>query len=428
MQARVNLLNRCSLHSPFGDFPLSLIRPFRALRPAPGRAAEVLAPPYDVLSSAEARERAKGKPWSFLHISKPEIDLDPAIDPYDRAVYAKTADNLQRMIKAGVLMRDATPYYYVYRLTWRDRVQTGLAAVASIADYETNRIRKHELTTPTKEDDRVRQIEALNTQTGPVMIAYPPAPAIDAMLVNATVATADVDVTADDGVRHQMWVVNDEPTIGALTRAFEALPAIYIADGHHRSAAASRVARGRGGTTGSHGYFLSVIFPHHQMTILDYNRVVRDLNGRSPEQLVAALRERFTMTVSEQPARPAASGEFGMFLAGRWHRLTIDPKLVPGNDPIGRLPVTLLARNVLEPLFGIADQRTDKRIDFVGGARGLEGLERRVASGEMAAAFALYPTQMTDLMAVADAGAIMPPKSTWFEPKLADGMVNHVLD
>jgi uncharacterized protein (DUF1015 family) len=407
---------------------LSLIRPFRALRPASGRAAEVLAPPYDVLSSAEARERAKGKPWSFLHISKPEIDLDPAIDPYDRAVYAKAADNLQRMIKAGVLMRDATPLYYVYRLTWRGREQTGLAAVALVAHYKTNRVRRHELTTPVKEDDRVRQIEAVNAQTGPVMIAYPHAPAIDAMLAEAALDAATVDVTADDGVRHQMWVVDDEPTIGALTRAFDALPAIYIADGHHRSAAAARVADARGGNTGSHGYFLSVIFPHHQMTILDYNRVLRELNGRSPEQLLAALRERFTLTASDQPVRPQASGEFGMFLASRWYRLTLDPTLMPSNDPIGRLPVTLLARNVLEPLFGIADQRTDKRIDFVGGARGLEGLERRVSSGEMAVAFALYPTQMTDLMAVADAGLIMPPKSTWFEPKLADGMVNHVLD
>jgi uncharacterized protein (DUF1015 family) len=407
---------------------VSLIKPFRSLRPAPGRAAEVLAPPYDVLSSAEARERSAGKPWSFLHISKPEIDLDPKTDPYDRAVYAKAADNLERMVKAGVLMRDATPLYYVYRLTWRDRVQTGLAAVASIADYAKNRVRKHELTTPVKEDDRVRQIEAVNAQTGPVMIAYPPAPAIDQMLDSATTNEPDVDVTADDGVRHQMWVVDDEPAISALTKAFNALPAIYIADGHHRSAAASRVAQARGGSTGSHGYFLSVIFPHHQMTILDYNRVVKDLNGRNAGEFLTALGQRMAVAASDRPVRPASAAEFGMFLAGRWYRLTLDSKSVPAGDPIGRLPVTLLARNVLEPLLGIADQRTDKRIDFVGGGRGLEGLEKRVQSGEMAVAFALYPTQMTDLMAVADAGLIMPPKSTWFEPKLADGMVNHVLD
>jgi uncharacterized protein (DUF1015 family) len=406
---------------------LPLIQPFRALRPAPERAKDVLAPPYDVLSSAEARERAKGKPWSFLHVSKAEIDLDPAVDPYDRAVYAKAAENLHRMIKAGVLIRDPAPRYYLYRLTWRDQVQTGLAAVASVAAYDSNRIRKHELTTPVKEDDRVRQIEAVNAHTGPVMIAYPAAPAIDEMLADAAASVPEVDVTADDGARHQMWVVDDQPTIDALTHAFDALPALYIADGHHRSAAASRVAKARG-ASGSHRYFLAVIFPHHQMTILDYNRVVRDLNGRSAEQLIAELRGNFSVALSDQPVRPATAAEFSMFLAGRWYRLTLHPQLMPQSDPIGRLPVTLLARHVLEPLFAIADQRTDKRIDFVGGVRGLAELERRVRSGEMAAAFALYPTQMSDLMTVADAGKIMPPKSTWFEPKLADGMVSHVLD
>ncbi len=434
---------------------MTLIRPFRALRPAPGRAAEILAPPYDVLSSAEARQRAEGKPWSFLHISKPEIDLDPAIDPHDQAVYAKAAENLERMTVAGVLIRDPKPCYYVYRLTWRDRTQTGLAAAASLADYATNRIRKHELTTPVKEDDRVHQIEAVNAQTGPVMIAYPAAPDIDAELARAAERTAAVDVTADDGVRHQLWPIEDAATIAALTRAADALPALYIADGHHRSAAALRVARAalpalyiadghhrsaaalrvaqaRGAGTAAQGYFLAVLFPHHEMTILDYNRILRDLNGRSPDQLLAELRKRFLVAASDQPVRPAGSGEFGMFLDGRWYRLSIRPEFAPaigpGADPIDRLPITLLTRNVIEPLFGITDPRIDKRIDFVGGARGLNELAQRVSSGEMAAAFALYPTQMPDLMAVADAGGIMPPKSTWFEPKLADGMVNHVLD
>jgi uncharacterized protein (DUF1015 family) len=406
---------------------LTLIAPFRALRPAPGRAAEILAPPYDVLSSAEARARAEGKPWSFLHISKPEIDLDPGVNPYDRAVYAKAAKNLNRMIEAGVLIRDAKPCYYVYRLNGGDRRQTGLAAVASLADYRTNRIRKHEHTTPVKETDRVRQIEAVNAQTGPVMMGYPAAPALDAMLARAAERAADVDVTADDGVRHQLWVIDDPETIAALTRAVDALPALYIADGHHRTAAASGVAQARGGA-GSHNDFLAVLFPHHEMTILDYNRTLRDLNGRRPEELLAELRERFAVEASASPVRPAASAEFGMYLAGRWYRLTLPSDLVPENDPIGRLPITLLTRNVIEPLFGITDPRTDKRIDFVGGGRGLAELERRVESGDMAVAFALYPTQMADLMAVADAGGIMPPKSTWFEPKLADGMVNHVLD
>jgi len=406
---------------------VTLIKPFRALRPATGRAAEILAPPYDVLSSAEARERAKGKPLSFLHVSKPEIDLDPTIDPYNRAVYAKAAENFQHMIKTGALIRESKPCYYVYRLTRQGRAQTGLAAIASLADYANNRVRKHEHTTPVKEDDRVRQIEAVNAQTGPVMNGYPASPAIDALLAQAATGAPDVDVTADDGVRHQLWVVDDEAAISELTRAFDALSALYIADGHHRSAAAARVAAVRG-PGGSHGYFLTVNFPHHEMTILDYNRVLRDLNGRTPEALLDALKQAFTVTPSDMPVRPVSAGEFGMYLAGHWHRLVVKPDLIPANDPIGRLPITLLSRNVIEPLFGVTDPRTDKRIDFIGGGRGLGELERRVGSGEMAVAFALYPTQMADLMAVADAGGIMPPKSTWFEPKLADGMVNHVLD
>jgi uncharacterized protein (DUF1015 family) len=424
---------------------LSLIKPFRALRPAPGRAAEVLAPPYDVLSSAEARERAAGKPWSFLHVSKAEIDLDPAVDPYDGAVYAKAAANLQYMISAGVLQRDDKPCYYVYRLTWRgqgtqqsaEKVETGFAAVASVAAYAENRIRKHELTTVSKEDDRVRQIEAVNAQTGPVMLAYPTAPEIDALLARAAAGKPAVDVTADDGVRHQLWVIEDDATIATLTRAIDALPALYIADGHHRSAAAERIAKKRRGQgshndshDGSHDYFLAVLLPQAQMTILDYNRVLRDLNGRSPEALLAEIGQRYVIEPSDKPVQPASAGEVGMVLGRTWYRLTLRPEHIrhAGQDPVARLPVTLLARNIIEPIFNVTDPRRDKRIDFVGGGRGLAELERLVFSGQMAVAFALYPTQMNDLMAVADTGAIMPPKSTWFEPKLADGMVSHVLD
>jgi uncharacterized protein (DUF1015 family) len=409
---------------------LTLIEPFRALRPAPGRAADVLAPPYDVLSSAEARARAKGRPWSFLHVSKAEIDLDPAVDLYDRAVYAKAAENLKHMIAAGVLVRDAKPSYYVYRLTWRGRLETGLAAVASVAAYNAGRIRKHEYTTPAKEDDRVRQIEAVGAQTGPVMLAYPAAPALDAMLARAAAGKPAVDVTAEE-VRHQLWVIDDEATIAAITGAVEALPALYIADGHHRSAAAARVAQARGGK-GAHDSFLAVLFPQHEMTILDYNRVLRDLNGRDPDALLAEIRKRYAVAPSSEPVAPASAGEVGMVVAGRWYRLTLQPELAAdaaqADDPIARLPITLLTRNIIEPLFGITDPRVDKRIDFVGGGRGLGELARLVTSGQMAAAFALHPTQMRDLMAVADAGAIMPPKSTWFEPKLADGMVSHLLD
>lgn len=410
---------------------MPLVQPFRALRPAPGRAAHVLAPPYDVLSSAEARERAKGKPWSFLHVSKAEIDLDPAIDPYAPAVYAKAAENLKRMITTGVLVRDEKPCYYVYRLTWQGHVETGLAATFSVADYTSNRIRKHELTTPAKEDDRVRQIEAVNAETGPVMLAYRTAPQIDALLREAAAGEGVVDMTADDGVRHQLWVIDTDTTITALTGAIDALPALYIADGHHRSAAAARVAKARGGE-GAHDYFLAVLFAQHEMTILDYNRVLRDLNDRSPEQLLTQLRERYAVETSDRPVRPTAAREVGMYLSGRWYRLRLTPERMAENersgDPIARLPITLLTRNIIEPVFGITDPRTDKRIAFVGGGRGLEELERLVSSGTMAVAFALYPTQMEDLMAVADAGKIMPPKSTWFEPKLADGLVSHVLD
>jgi uncharacterized protein (DUF1015 family) len=258
------------------------------------------------------------------------------------------------------------------------------------------------------------------------MMACPDAPEVDALLARAAEGPAAVDVTADDGVRHQLWVIEDQTAIDALTRAVDALPALYIGDGHHRTAAAARVAEARG--AGPAGYFLSVIFPYREMTILDYNRVLKDLNGRTAEQILAALGEKFSVAANAEAVRPAASGEFGMFLAGKWYRLTIRSELIPANDPIGRLPITLLSRHVIEPLFGIADQRKDKRIDFVGGGRGLKELERRVLSGEMAIAFALHPTSMSDLMAVADAGEIMPPKSTWFEPKLADGMVSHVLD
>ncbi|HJU29828.1 MAG TPA: DUF1015 family protein [Hyphomicrobiaceae bacterium] len=408
---------------------MTLIRPFRALRPVPTRAREIIAPPYDVLSSAEARERAKGKPWSFLHVSKAEIDLPAGTDPYSDAVYATAAENLQRMRHEDVLMRDANPYYYAYRATWTGGRQTGLACVASLDAYASGRIKKHELTTPVKETDRVRQIEALNAQTGPVMLAYPHAPEIDRALKRATERDPDVAVTADDTVTHELWVIGDAAIIEEFTQLFDALPALYIADGHHRSAAALRVAEARSDNQGwSHRHFLSVVFPHHEMTILDYNRVIRDLNGRTPEQLLAQIGQRFAVAPSQSPVRPAGATELGMFLGGRWYQLRLLPELAVDTDPIGRLPITLLTRNLIEPILGIADPRTDKRIDFVGGGRGLGELERRVNSGEMAVAFALFPTSMEDLMAVSDTGGIMPPKSTWFEPKLADGMVSHVLD
>ena len=412
---------------------MSLIRPFRGLRPAAGQAGAVAAPPYDVLSSDEARSivhgGATGKPWSFLHISKPEIDLPADTDPYAPEVYAKAAENLQKMLAAGILARDATPCYYAYRLTMGDHVQTGLVAAANVADYDSNRIRKHEFTRPDKEDDRVRQIEALDAQTGPVLLAYPASATADALIDAIAQGTPAADVTADDGIRHQIWVLDDAARIEAITQTFDAMPALYIADGHHRSAAASRVAaaRHRQGREQSADAFLSVIFPHHQMKILDYNRVVKDLHDLEKSALMARLGTAFAVEESAVRVHPARPGEFGMYLAGRWHRLSIKPELIPA-DPVASLDVSLLSNHLLAPILGIADLRRDKRIDFVGGIRGLAELEKRVDCGEMAVAFALHPTRMDQLMAVADSDNVMPPKSTWFEPKLADGLVSHVLD
>jgi uncharacterized protein (DUF1015 family) len=315
-----------------------------------------------------------------------------------------------------------------------EHVQTGVVAAASVADYETNRIRKHELTRPDKEDDRVRQIEALDAQTGPVLLAYPPAPRVDAVLLHATTQPSHTDIEADDGVRHQIWVLSDPEAIGELTAAFDAMPALYIADGHHRSAAAARVAAARRRADPAHSgaesynYFLAVAFPHHQLRILDYNRLVKDLKGLGLLEFQMRIGKHFSIRASDAAVRPARHGEFGLYLPKHWYRLEIKPQLAQPADPVKRLDVSLLADYLLAPVLGIEDPRTDKRIDFVGGIRGLSELERRVDGGEAAAAFSLYPTRMEDLMAVADAGRVMPPKSTWFEPKLADGLVSHVLD
>ncbi|WP_297528229.1 DUF1015 domain-containing protein, partial [Thiohalobacter sp.] len=304
----------------------------------------------------------------------------------------------------------------------------GLVAAASVADYDSNRIRKHEFTRPAKEDDRVRQIEALNAQTGPVLLAYRSQDEIDAMIDSVTRGAPEYDLVADDGIGHTFWVVDDPDLIQRLTEGFDRMEAIYIADGHHRSAAASRVAASKNGPPDAMSrYFLSVIFPHKQMKILDYNRVVKDLNGLDEKTFIEKVATAFDVNASDTPVSPAQPGEFGMYLNGQWYRLNIHPERIPA-DPVARLDVSLLADNLLEPVLGISDPRTDPRIDFVGGIRGLGELERRVDSGEMAAAFSMHATTMDDLMAVADANEVMPPKSTWFEPKLADGLVSHLLN
>lgn len=412
---------------------MSLIRPFPALRPASGRANEVIAPPYDVLSTSEARVRAAGKPFSFLHISKPEIDLPEGTDPYAPAVYAKAAENLQAIIATGVLQQDEAAYYYVYRINMNGHIQTGIVAAASVADYDTNRIRKHEFTRPDKEDDRVRQIDTTNAQTGPVLLAYADNAEVDAILAKTAQATPDADATADDGVQHTLWVMRDAADIAKMTALFDAMKAIYIADGHHRSASASRICATRKAANPAHNgsepynAFLSVVFPAHEMRIMDYNRLIKDLNGLSTAEFLDKIRGAFDVVPANAAVKPACPGQFGLYLAGYWYQLTVKPELIPMNDPVARLDVSLLQNNLIAPVLGITDPRRDKRIDFVGGIRGLTELEKRVNSGEMALAFSFHPTSMADLMAVADANEVMPPKSTWFEPKLADGMASHML-
>ena len=411
---------------------MHLIKPFRGLRPLTDRAADVAAPPYDVLNTEEARVRAAGKPWSFLHISKPEIDLPAGTDPYSPEVYTRGAENLNGMIAAGVLKRDAQPCYYAYRLIMGKHTQTGLVAAASVAAYDAGRIMRHEFTRPDKEDDRVRQIEALNAQTGPVLLAHPACAEVDGILASASATTPAADVTADTGVRHTLWVIDDTATVARISACFELLPALYIADGHHRSAAASRVAaarRTKENATAEAGadYFLSVSFPAQQMQILCYNRVVRDLGGMQGEDFLRRIAESFSLEPAPNAIQPATHGELGMYLPGQWYRLRIKPECIPA-DPVGRLDVSLLSDQLLGPILGITDLRTDKRIDFVGGSRGTRELEKRVDSGEMAAAFSMHATSMDDLMAVTNARQIMPPKSTWFEPKLADGLVSHILE
>jgi len=414
----------------------TLIKPFRGLRPIPERAADVAAPPYDVLNTAEARERAVGRPLSFLHISKPEIDLPDTTDPYAPEVYAKGAENLTRLIAEGILIRDAESCYYAYRLRMGDHVQTGLVCAGSVADYDTNRIRKHEFTRPQKEDDRVRQITALNAQTGPVLLTYRASKVIKTILQDVTSGDPLYDLVADDGIGHTIWLIDDSERIAKLTSAFDAMEALYIADGHHRSASASRVATERNreqalsGTPlqeADYNYFLCVAFPHDETQILDYNRVVKDLNGLNVDELLQRIGESFTITQSDAAVKPQLVAQFGMYVEGRWYQLDIHPALIPTDDPVASLDISLLQDHLLAPLLGIGDPRTDNRIDFVGGIRGLTELERRVDSGEMRIAFALYPTSMEALMDVADANEVMPPKSTWFEPKLADGLISHMI-
>ncbi len=414
---------------------MSVIQPFKGLRPKKELAAKVASPPYDVLNSAEAREMAKDNPYSFLHIVKPEIDLPEGTDLYSKAVYEKGADNLRRLMEEGVLQQDAKPCFYVYRQIMGDHAQIGLVAGASVEEYKKDLIKKHELTRAEKEDDRVNHVNHLNAQTGPVFLTYKARPGIDAIINKIVEREPENDFTADDGIRHTLWVVDKDEEIKALQEAFTQLDCLYVADGHHRSAAAARVYDMRKAANPNHSgkeeynFFLTVIFPHNQMYIMDYNRVVKDLNGLSKDEFLKKIAAKFSVEeLGAEADKPKQKHSFVMYLDGAWYKLTAKEGIFDPNDPVVRLDVSILMDNILVPLLGIGDPRKDKRIDFVGGIRGLEELKRRVDSGEMAVAFALYPTSIEDLMAIADAGRIMPPKSTWFEPKLRSGLVTHLLD
>jgi uncharacterized protein (DUF1015 family) len=424
---------------------MARIKPFRGLRPVPEKVGEVASPPYDVLNSDEAREKAKGNPLSFLHVVKPEIDLDPAIDHYDPKVYTKGSENLNRLINQKVLVQDEKPCYYVYRLRMGNHEQVGLVAIASVEDYAQNRIKKHEHTRADKEQDRVNHINHLNAQAGPVFLTYRASQEIDDLIKKSMAKDPVYDFVGDYDVQHTFYVIEDASLIQKISDAFSRIDALYVADGHHRSAAATRVRdirkKADSKPTGekAYDYFLTVIFPDSQMRILDYNRVVADLNGLSMDAFLEKVAEKFDVLIQGPscegcggcggiPYRPQEVHDFGMYLDGQWFSLkpkegTFDPQ-----DPISQLDVSILQENLLSSILGIEDPRTDKRIHFVGGIRGLSELERLVDNGDYKVAFSLFPTSIAQLLSVADAGKVMPPKSTWFEPKLRSGVVIHKLD
>lgn len=398
---------------------MALIKPFAALRPKAELAEEICELPYDVMSSEEARELARDNPLNFLHVSKPEIDLPPGTDIYSPQVYEQGKTNFARLISEGALRQDAQPAFYLYRQIMGSHSQTGLVAVASCEAYLNGMIKKHELTRPDKENDRVRHIEVLNAQTGPAFLVCRAIPELKELIRQGTSQPPEIDFKAADGVRHSAWILR------VTEQVFARVPALYIADGHHRTAAAGRVFQARKGAGGS-GYFLSVIFAHDEIQILPYNRVLADLNGLTPKQLLQKLETVFQIKTSGNP-QPARPHDVGLCLEGQWHALRFRPQFTSAGNATDRLDVSLLQKHVLQPIFGIDDPRTSQRINFVGGIRGTAELEKLVNSGNCACAFAMHPTGIDELMAIADAGGIMPPKSTWFEPKLRDGMFSHLI-
>jgi uncharacterized protein (DUF1015 family) len=415
---------------------MAIIKPFKGIRPKAELADKVAALPYDVMNTAEAREMADGNPYSFLHVSRAEIDMPEGIDEHSPEVYAKARANFYGMIDQGVLFQDDKPCLYVYAQVMNGRRQVGLVACSSIEDYFNDVIKKHEFTRPEKEQDRIEHMQALNAHVGPIFLTYAKNNTVDAVINDVLAGKPVYDFTAVDGIQHTVWVMNNEQHINTITSAFEKeIPFTYIADGHHRTASAAKVGKKLRDANPNHtgneeyNFFLSVLFPADQLAILDYNRLVKDLNGHIISSLMDAIMEKFEIeelgAVDAEAARPKHIHEFAMYLQNKWYRLTAKPEIIK-DDPIGILDITILQDNILAPLLGIADPRTDKRIDFVGGIRGLGELQRRVDNGDNKIAFALYPVSLKQLMDIADSGNVMPPKSTWFEPKLRDGLLCHL--
>ncbi len=412
---------------------MAIIKPFRALRPPVHLAEKVAALPYDVMNTDEAKGMAAGNPYSFLHISRPEIDLPPDVDIHAEPVYVKGQENLAAFLADGTLVQDDEECYYVYRQVMGSVVQTGLVVCSGVDDYQNGIVKKHELTRADKEEDRVKHIDYLDANDEPVFYTFRHNADIEALLTAAISGTPEYDFTAEDGVSHTLWVVRERESIRALTEAFAGIPYLYVADGHHRSAAASRVRELRRENNPSHtgreeyNYFLTVIFPDNELNIMSYNRAVRDLNGHSLAELMTLISRNFEITPLSSRSEPTERHLFGMYLDGKWYELSAREESFDAEDPVGCLDVSILQNNLLSPVLGIRNPRTDQRIHFVGGIRGLGELERLVDGGDYAIAFSLYHTTIDELMALADADKIMPPKSTWFEPKLRSGLFVHLL-
>ena len=404
---------------------MAIIHPFKALRPKPELAKQVAARPYDVLNSEEARVEADGNPISFLHVTKAEIDLPASIHVHSKLVYEKAKQNLQQFIHNGTLLKEEKPCYYIYRLVRNGKSQTGLVCISSVEDYFNDVIRKHEFTRPEKEQDRIDHMLTIEAQTGNVFLTYRDAKKINALIDQWKETNKPVyDFAADDGIKHSVWIINDDATVQSISDLFlKEVPFTYIADGHHRAASAAKVSRELGNNENAK-YFLTTIFPASELAILDYNRLVKDLNGLTSEQFLQKIRNDFEIEQTTSAFPPGRLHQFGLYLDHQWYRLEAKEGTY-AKDPVGVLDVTILSTNILDKILGIKDQRTDKRIDFVGGIRGLGELEKRVDSGEMKIAFSLYPVSISQLLEIADTGNVMPPKSTWFEPKLRDGLLTH---